>query len=250
MPSMPIVLALALFPGCIESPQTELEYPAFAVNDASSTFVVADWTIALTRADFAFGPVYFCASASASSGLCASSIAEIANVVTIDGLSGVPVSLGAVRGLSGTIRSASYDFGISWFDTTTRPTVAAGAPLGHSLRIEAEARRGSERVSLTANVDVVPQSQGRRAVPTASVCEAGKAAPGAVGCPDVQTSDYRLEVRFDVAAWLRQLDFDAMAASGQKPFAIEPGTSEHNTILVGIRNLAPAAFHWVPNKHN
>jgi hypothetical protein len=63
----------------------------------------------------------------------------------------------------------------------------------------------------------------------------------------VDSDAVRLEVHFDAAAWLRQLDFDAIAASGKMPLTIAPGTPEHNALLVGIKNLAPPEFRWVPH---
>ncbi len=165
------------------------------------------------------------------------SIAEIASVARIDGLALGPVAIGDVHGFTGTILSASYDYGISWFDTTYAPTAALVAPHGHSMRIEAEARRGPERIAIVADVDVVPQLQGQRAIPTAKVSA------------EVTSDATILEVHFDVSAWIRQLDFNAIAASGRAPFAIEPGTPEHNALLLGINNLAPPAFRWVSTGH-
>jgi len=53
-------------------------------------------------------------------------------------------------------------------------------------------------------------------------------------------------VVLEPAAWLEQLDFDAIAATGQIPFAIVPGTPEHNAVLVGIKNLSPLELRWLP----
>jgi hypothetical protein len=228
-----LVLGLvAIVAGCIESPQTIVDYQAIAINDGVSTVVSGEWIITLSRAELAFGPVYFCAAAAGSSSLCASSVAELTTITRIDGLTSGPLPIGTVHGFTGKIQSASYDYGISWFDTTSRPVVASLAPLGHSVRLEGEARRGSERVSFTADVDVVPQFQGQRAIPTAPVSA------------DVSSSSYRLEVHFDAGAWVRQLDFDAIAGKGP-PFRIEPGSVEHDVVLIGIKNVAPPTFRWV-----
>ena len=223
---------IAMVAGCIESPQTMVDYQAVALNDGVSTVASGEWKITLSRAELAFGPVYFCAAAVGSSTLCASSIAELTSVTKIDGLASLPTSLGTVHGFTGKIQSASYDYGITWFDTTTQPIVAPVAPFGHSARLEGEARRGDVRVPFTADIDVVPQFQGQRAVPTAHVSA------------DVDSSAYRLEVHFDPGAWVRQLDFDAISAKG-RPFAIEPGSAEHDAILIGMKNVAPPAFRWV-----
>jgi hypothetical protein len=241
--TLAILLVLALpasSAGCIESPQSAADYAAVAVNDRPSTISIGDWELTVSRADLAFGPVYFCAAASGSTTLCKASIAEVTSVARVDGLSPTPTPLGTVHGFTGPILSASYDFGISWFDTSTEPTIAPAAPRGHSMRLEAEARRGTDRIEIAADVDVVPQFQGQHAVPSAPVCDTG-----ASDCPTVGSSAVRLEVHFDPASWFRQLDFDSLAAAPERSIAIEPGTKEHNALLVGIKNLAPPTFRWV-----
>jgi hypothetical protein len=188
---------------------------------------VGSWSVRVTRADVTFGPVYFCAAASGSSTLCESSVAELASVASFDALNPAPQPLGRVRGFSGRIQSASFDYGISWFDTSTAPAGAA-----HSAHIEGEAKRGTEVVTFVADVDVVPQYQGQTAVPTEAVDA------------NVESSSYRLEIEFRPTSWVKQLDFDAIAASGQQPFVIAPGSPEHNALLLGIKNLAPPVFRW------
>lgn len=104
------------------------------------------------------------------------------------------------------------------------------------MRLEGLATNGATTIPFTADVDVVPQFQGQNAISTAPANA------------DVRSSATRLEVVLDPVAWLRQLDFDAMAASvaatGKVPFTIAPGTPEHNALLVGIKNLAPLQFQW------
>lgn len=222
---------------CLESPQSFVDYDAVAVPDGNGTAAIGAWTVKLTRADVALGPFYFCASASGSSTLCESAVAEVRDVTTVDGLAFAPAGIGRVHGLTGPIQSASYDLGISWFDTQTEPTPSDVAPSGHSMRIEGVATSATASFTFTADVDVVPQYQGQNAVATAPA-EA-----------DVTSGAYRLEVHFDAAAWTRQLDFDAIAAelaqTGETNYVIEPGTVEHGALLVGIKNLAPIQFRWV-----
>ena len=238
-----LVLCFALaapfaLPGCIEASQEPVDYEAVAVASGNGTAVVSGWTITLSRADVALGPFYFCAAASGSSTLCESSIAEVTRVTVVNALAPVPVLIGRVHGFSGPIKSASYDFGISWFTTQTSATPAPALPGGHSIRLEGEASKGAVRFPFTADVDVVPQFQGQNAIATA---------PAAA---NVESSATRLEVVLDPAAWLKQLDLDAVSASvaatGKVPFAIVPGTPEHNAVLVGLKNLSPVELRWVP----
>lgn len=233
--------AVFLLAGCTQSPQEPADYDAVAVADASSVVTVGDWSIQLTRADLAFGPVYFCASVSGSSSLCEASIAEVASIARLDGLSTTPQPLGRVHGFTGSIRSASYDYGITWFDTQTDATPASVAPGGHSMHFEGIATHGSMSLPLLADVDVVPQYQGQMAVPTA-------AAEATIDSPA-----FRLEVHFDIASWFAQLDrknadgvpfLDALASTGQA-MTIVPGTPEHEALLIGIRNLDLPEFRWV-----
>jgi len=225
------VLALA---GCIEASQEPVAYDAVVVSRDGGKDESNGWVITLSRADVALGPFYFCAAASGSSTLCASSIAEVASVSVVNALAPVPSPLGRVHGFSGNIQSVSYDFGISWFDTQTAATPAPSLPGGHSMRLEGEARKGTMLVPFTADVDVVPQYQGQNALSTASAIAT------------IESSATRLEVVLHPAGWLRQLDFDAIAATGKVPFAITPGSVEHGAILVGIKNLSPLEFRWTP----
>jgi hypothetical protein len=233
-----LVLALGVSSaGCIEASQQPVDYDAVAVTRNGGAATIDGWSITLTRADVALGPFYFCAASSGSSTLCESSIAELARVGVVDALAKAPSPIGRVHGFTGAVRSVSYDLGISWFDTQTEATPAPSLPRGHSMRLEGEARKGAQRVAFTADVDVVPQYQGQNAISTASATA------------DVASSATRHEVVLDPASWLKQVDFDAMAAavaaSGGAPFAIEPGTEQHSAVLVGLKNLAPPELRWV-----
>ena len=232
-----LVLSCVLaFAGCIEASQTSVAYEAVAVEHNGGKGESNGWVIALSRADVALGPFYFCAAASGSSTLCASSIAEIASVSVVNALAPAPSPLGRVHGFSGSIQSVSYDFGISWFDTQTAATPAPSLPGRHSMRLEGEARKGTVVIPFTADVDVVPQYQGQNALSTAEAIA------------NVESSATRLEIVLDPAGWMKQLDFDAIAAkvgaTGDAVFAIEPGMVEHSAILVGIKNLTPLQFRW------
>lgn len=240
--SCTLVVALGacalLVPGCIEASQEPVAYDAVAVTRGNGTLAIEGWTVTLSRADVALGPFYFCAASSGSSTLCASSISELTTVSVVSALGPAPSKLGTVHGFTGAIHSASFDFGISWFDTQTEATPAPVLPGGHSIHLEGAAQKGTTRIPFVADVDVVPQYQGQNALSTA---------PAAA---DVSSKATRLEVVLEPAGWLKQLHFDDIAAevarTGQTPFVIAPGTSEHGAILVGLKNLAPIELRWVP----
>jgi hypothetical protein len=218
---------------CTESPQEPADYDAFLVPDPDPLETFGAWSVRLSRADIAFGPVYFCSATSGSATLCKSSIAEVASVAHVDALSEGAARLGDVHGFTGSIRSASFDYGISWFDTQTEATPAAVAPGGHSMHLEGEATRGDISLPFVADVDVTPQYQGQTGVPTAPV-EA-----------TIDSSAFRLDVHFRAVGWFAQVDFDSVEATGATDLVIAPGSPEHGALLVGVKILAPPEFKWV-----
>lgn len=232
--TLPLVLAAALWGGCINSSQSPVSYPAVAMlAPGGATATDNGWTITMTRANVALGPFSFCAAASGSSSLCESAAAELTAINYVDALA-PSTPLGTVDGFTGVIGSASYDFGIDWFDTQTAATPQAILPNGHSMHLEGSATNGAQTVTFVADVDIVPQYQGQNAVPTAAAQA------------NVTSGATELQIALTPAAWMRQLDFDTIAKSGPEPFVISPGMPEHTAILVGVKNLSPLQFSWVP----
>ena len=222
---LPLLLSVAAA-ACLDSPQELVSYEAIAVPSGSNARTNGNWTVSLTRADVALGPFYFCAAASGSSTLCESSIAELRTVTVVDALATSPVALGRVDGFTGVIKSAAYDYGISWFDTMTAPTPR------HSMHFEGVATNRDAQITFTGDIDIVPQFQGQNAIPTAPVDA------------NVTTRTKRLEVHLDPARWFAQVDFEALKQAGQTTLTIAPGTLEHNQLLVGIKNLSPPELRW------
>lgn len=226
-------LACAFVVGCIESPQSEVVYEASALPSLASSFVVGDVSVALSRAELAFGPVYFCAATSGSATLCRSALGEITRVTTIDLLRPEAQPLGAVRGFTGTVRSASYDLGLHWFDTSFAVEPSPAAPEGHSMVVEGTLTRGPDvAVPFRLLVDAVPQYQGQRAVPTA---------PAAT---EVEPRGTRLTVAFEPERWLRQIDFDAVLRTAKRPIVLDTKSPAHDAVLVGIKVARPPEFRW------
>lgn len=229
-PSLALLCAVAF--GCSNTGQPEVAYPAFAVPAAPSAITAGDFTVTLEEAVVAFGPAYFCAAASGSATLCDTALAELTEITAIDALNPAPQPLGVVNGFTGEIRSASYDFGISWLLTEGERRRAPAAPGGHSARLRGRAVSGDAAVDFTANVDVLAQFQGQRAVPTAPT----SAIIGEEGA--------RLEVHIDPGAWLEGVDWQAVVDSGVQPYAIELGTPEHNAIVIAMISTRPPEFVW------
>jgi hypothetical protein len=228
-------LLTATTSACIESPQTEVSYAAEARSTLASTFVVGNVTVKLTRADIAFGPVYFCAANAGSAVSCKSSLAESTDVTRIDLLT--PSSpLGKVRGYTGSIRSASYDLGLHWFDTSFSIESSPAAPDGHSMVFEGTlARAGEGEVPFRFLVDVVPQYKGQRAVPTSEAVA------------DITDANQKLLVSFEPEPWLRQIDFDAVLEKASRPIVLDSKKPEHDALLVGLKVARPPEFRWSRN---
>ncbi len=223
-----------LFAGCIESPQTEISYEAEARASLKRTFDVGGVTVRLSRAELAFGPVYLCAASSGSATLCRSALGELLDVTRVDLLASGPTPLGRVRGFTGSVRSASYDLGLHWFDTSYAVEASPEAPEGHSLVVVGTlARSGEPEVPFRLSLDAVPQYQGQRAVPTAEAVT------------DITTAPTRLVVTFDPEAWLRQIDFEAVLQSAPRPIVLDAKSPAHDAALLGLKVARPPELRWM-----
>jgi len=221
-----------LVSACSGTGQPEFSYSAFATPIVRSDIDVGEWRLTLEQATVAFGPAYFCASATGESTLCGAAIAEILQVSVVDALDTTPQPLGDVHGFQGTIRSASYDHGIHWFLTESEPSADHAAPGGHSAVFVGEARRGAQSMKFEAYVDVRAAFAGQRAVtrilpPTR-----------------IEHDDVRLDVEFDVGAWLANVDFDKPATAGADRLVVEPGSADHSAIVHALANTAPPKLEW------
>lgn len=196
---------------CGDTGQSSVTYPILAVGASSSSFEVEGWSIELTRADVAFGPLYFCASSGASSELCPEAVQEFAEDVFIDALAPGESRLGEVRGTTGEIRSARYDLGISWSITGNAPTASESAPDEHSFVVEGTATRGADSFSFSAQVDLPPVFAG------------GHTIAGQRTEVHVTDSDTSLTLSVPIEAWIAEIDFDELAALGVASVEIRDG---------------------------
>jgi len=223
------LLALA----CGGTGQPEVSLPAIVNNTAQTPFLVGDVTVTLSEAALAFGPAYFCASASGSAGLCEAALGEIRSVSAIDLLTPGPINIGTYKGFSGTVRSVSFDYGIHWFLPEQEPKTAPEAPLGHSAHFAGTAERNGKTVSFSADVDVLPLYQGERAVTTAK-------ASG-----DISESTKQITITFDVPALFSNVEFGAMLDGDQNPVSIQPKSRDHDSIVIQMVSASPPSFVWL-----
>ncbi len=217
--------------GCGDTPSTTaVSYALLADVDIAETISAGDWTIELTRADVAFGPVYFCAANFGGASLCDVAAGESLDDVVLSGIAPQETLLGTVHGLTGPIRSASYDFGIHWFPTQSGPTASR---LGHSLVVEGSFVRGVTRAPFFLAVDANPQYAGARYAPTRKV-EA-----------EVTRETKAVHAAFSVSAWLRALPIEELVtASGGAPIRVEKSGRAHDAVLIEMTVLHPVSFSF------
>jgi hypothetical protein len=225
------ILAISLLSACSgETGQPAVAFEAVAVAAGEKTFTIGDISISLDEANVAFGPAYFCASASGSATLCETAAGEIRDVATIDLLQKEQQPLGAYEGLAGTVRSASFDYGIHWFLPESEAHPDAKAKGGHSAILRGTASRAGASVPFEAEVDVLPQYQGQRAVPSTP-------AEG-----EISTATTGLEVHLDVASWLADVEFAEAIEAGDEPFLIRSGAPDYNAIVIRMVSSSVPTF--------
>ncbi len=234
------MLATAGLTACGGPSQTEVDYPALGRGAADGSFKSGAWQVTLLEARIGFGPAYFCAAAAADTDLCPQAVAEVADSATVDALSAAEQPIGAVHGLTGTLRSYRYDLAISWLPRQAAATPTGGAPGGHSARFEGRAhfagprRSASSDLHFVADVDVTPKNQG---------ASAGNGANLAV---DVNAAETALTVTFDAPALWQAVDFEdlAAAASPSGEVTLARDSRAYNALVFAMTVGAPPTFSW------
>lgn len=92
--------------------------------------------------------------------------------------------------------------------------------------------RGTTEFRFVADVDVLPQIQGSRAVQGARVTA------------DVRDASVRVDVRFDPSAWWRSVDFRELEALGGDPVVAPAGSRAMNAVVIGMTATTPPTFEW------
>lgn len=216
--------------GCTGTGQPDVSFPAFFIPTAQKTFIVDGVTVDLSEARVAFGPAYFCASASGSATLCETALGEIRDESVFDVFSSERQLVGTYQGFVGQVRSGSYDHGIHWFLPQQEAHASAEAPGGHSALVRGTATRAGTQVAFEMQIDVVPQFRGQRAVPTVAI-------EG-----NVTEATESVEMRVDLESWLSTLDYDKMLGSGEDPYVIESGEVDHDAVVIRMVSNDPVEF--------
>lgn len=216
---------------CGETGQERLEVDVYA-RGGGTTLTAGLWEVTLSEATVAIGPVYFCATAAASADLCPAASFEFTQSVTVDGLSAQAELIGTAAGVTGDVRSAAYDYGISWLTTQNQPTGTSGAIDGHSARFSGVATTAGRTLAFTALLDVAPQLQGTYAV------QGARSAASITG----DTTSLTITARPDL--WFAAVDFDSAAPADATEVEITSNSIAGNTVRIGMSANAPLTFTW------
>ncbi|HEY6877074.1 MAG TPA: hypothetical protein VI299_03605 [Polyangiales bacterium] len=224
-----------LIAACGDTGQEHVELPLSATGTAAHPVAVGDATIELTRADVAFGPMYSCASEAGRAELCEVATAEFLETATVHALDPSEQPLGTLNATTGSVRSALFDYGISWLLTENAPRANRGAPEGHSAILEGTVTRGAARVRFSVIIDAAPRMGGDLTV------------NGQQTRFDIQSGNNALNMTADPHAWISNLDVDALFAldaDGDGTVAIPADSVLHESILQGMVSRAPLRFQW------
>ncbi len=230
-----LLVALIALTACTDTGRNFVSVPFFARGTGVTSASVSGWDVTLTRADVAVGPIYFCATALASRDFCEDALLENLETQVVSGLDATERSLGNLDGVSGAIRSATYDYGYSYLLTHQQAEPNDGAVEGHSAVLEGTAVRGPDTLRFRLEVDVVPSLPGANAV------------QGAKTTQTITASNVELTVVVDPVAWLAVIDFDAVFALPHDPDAVVivgRGVVGHDAVVSGMTSLAPPTFEW------
>lgn len=230
-----LLLVIALS-ACADTGRSFVSVPFSARGTGVTSGTIDGFTVTLTRADVSVGPIYFCATALASAELCDDALLERTDTRVVNGLDANEQDFGTLEGVSGTVRSTAYDFGISYFLTQGEAAPTEGAVEGHSAILEGTATNGVDSFAFRIEVDVIPQTAGDTAIHGART----DAIVDGIG--DSAT------MVVDPMAWLSAVDFDALLAlphGVDMPVRVQRGITGHDAVVLGMTSFAPPTFEWV-----
>lgn len=229
MKHLALLMAFGLC-ACGDTGQARISAEARGAGGPAS-FTAGLWDVTLTDARVAVGPVYWCATAAASADLCPAATFELTASVQIDALA-PEAHLGTASGVTGNIRSAAYDYGISWFATENQAAPTSGAIDGHSAVFAGVATQGGRTLAFTAVIDAAPQLQGTYAVQ-------GARSPASI---TEATTAVIITARPDL--WFAAVDFDSAADPTATSVDMSGDSSAGNMLRIGMTANAPLTFTW------
>ena len=227
-------LAAFALSSCGETGRDQIEIPLATRGTAAREVSVLDGRLLLSEAQVSFGPLYLCATESAESALCGTALAEQLSVLSIDALSEDTTPAPALAGTTGTVRSAFFDYGMSWLLTQAGPAWAAGLEHSARLRFSARGDDGSE-LEVLAEIDIAPLSPGDAAV------------NGRKTEHTLRPRGDALTVVLDANRWLERVriaELFALDPDGDGHVVLSPESQAYEAILQGMSARFPPRFAW------
>jgi hypothetical protein len=234
-PLLGATFALALV-SCGDTGRDYVELPLYAQGTDARPVSVPSGTLTLSQADVLVGPLYLCATESAESALCETALAEHLELISVDALDASSAPVGELSATTGTVRSAFFDYGLSWLLTKPGPAFPDSAPFRNSarLRFSARALDGSE-LDVRADIDIAPLAAGDAAVN-------GRKTEQRIG-----KAPLSLTLQLDANAWLARVRIEELVAldeDGDGRVTLRPDSQPYEAILQGMTARNPLAFVW------
>ncbi|MEZ4445124.1 MAG: hypothetical protein R3B72_38985 [Polyangiaceae bacterium] len=234
-----LVLLVGLLAGCGRPGAVETSIPLMVAGTELEAPIEGrdGWSIELSRADLAFGPLYLCSGVKAGD-LCETARAEWVDSIVVDVLDPEARYVGDLHGSTGWTRSWMYDLGIVSLlaKQNAEPLSAAEALGGVSLVLEGTASKDGAISPFLARAPIQQEEGTEKGVP---VVRKSAADPFE---HEITGEDERLLVRFDAASWAREIDFTSASEEGDLEFTSEGQAMRaiRNAVVAGPR----PRFEW------
>ncbi len=221
--------------GCSDTGREYFGVPLFVRGSEARDVAVSGGVLRLSAARVALGPLYLCATESANTEYCETALAELLSVHAFDALSEEPEALGELDASTGSVRSAFFDYGISWLLTKPRPRADEGAVDGHSATLAFEAiPDAGEPIRVSVALDIAPLGPGDAAV-------------NALRTRRELSPEDTLTLVVDPSAWLARVrlsDLIALDDDGDGEIILDSSAQAYDAILQAMTANAPPRFVW------
>lgn len=229
--------------GCVDTQQDRVVVPLRAAgSDVPARFETSRGvSVALDRADLAFGPFYLCASTEAGEA-CDTARAEWLGSAVIDTLDPAPFDVGELSAVNGPYRSFMYDLGIVSLLTRNDAVVFdAAEQLGDvSVVLEGRVDLGSGDVPFSIALPIARTADNEQGVPVVRV----RAEPSMHH--EITPADTALQVRFDPRPWVTSIDFTSLCADAAACTDIAPSSQGARAVRNALTAGTPPALEWNP----
>ena len=236
VPAIGVALLLSSA-GCLDTGQERATIPLRVAGTLPEEPVagVNGWSIELSRADLAFGPLYLCAGSRAGA-LCETARLEWVDSAVVNVLAAEDREVGALHGVTGTVRSWMYDLGITSLLTQQRPvSLSASEELaGNSVILEGVARKEQLAIPFLFEIPIQQETE----IGVSVVRKSGSDRFD----HEVTGEEPALTLRFDARPWVRDIDFESIVESGELRFA--PDSQGYRALENAIVAGEPPAFEW------